>query len=94
MGPCWEGDGWVEDKGSKGSSCMFGERLGKVGVKRGQNGREAFPGTTNSSIDQQHRTTFCALKHASSSYKSAIFRTPCFWNISFEISDGGGLVAV
>ena len=31
---------WVEDEWSNGSSSMFGEKLGKVGVQREQDGRE------------------------------------------------------
>ena len=34
--------------------------------------RHFFLGTTDSSVDQQHRTTFFALKHACSSNKPAI----------------------
>ena len=73
---------------------MFGERLGKVGVKRGQDGREAFPGTTNSSIDQQHRTTFRGLKHSRSSINQPFLGHRVFGEHFVEISDGGGLVAV
>ena len=53
--------------------------------------REAFPGTTNSStIDQQHRMTFCALKHARSSYKPAIFMDNGFLvDASLEMLEGG-----
>ena len=48
----------VKGKGSNVRGSMFGEGLGKVGVHREQDGKEAFPGTTDSSIDQQHHTTF------------------------------------
>ena len=37
-----------------------------------RDGRDSLIGTTDSSVDQQHRTTFCALKHARSSNKPAI----------------------
>lgn len=56
---------------------MVGDGLGeKAGLQREQDDREAFPGATNSSIyslDAQHRTAFCALKHARSSCKTALF---------------------
>ena len=64
--------------------------MGKVVVQRGQDGKEAFPGTTNSCIDQQHRATFCALKHARSSYKTTIFMESGFLvDSSLEILEGG-----
>ena len=52
--------------------------LGRGWVQGEQDGIEAFPGTTDSSIDQQHRTTFCAWKHARSSYKPATFMASGF----------------
>ena len=71
---------------------MFGEGLEKVELQREQGGREAFPGTTNRGIDQQHRTTFYALKYARSSYKPAIFMDSGFLvDTSLEMLDGGGL---
>ena len=74
---------------------MFGVGLGMVGVQREQYGKEAFPGTTNSSMSQQHRTTFCALKDARSSYKPAIFMDSGFLvDTSSEMLEGGGSVAV
>ena len=71
---------------------MLGEKLGKkVGVQTEQDGREAFLSTTNSSINQQHPTTFCALKPTRSSYKLAIFMDSGFLvHISLEMLDGGG----
>ena len=89
------GGGWVKGIESNGSSSMFGEGLDDLGVQREQDGREAFPGMTNSSIDQQHRTTFCALKHARSSHKPAIFMDSGFLvDTSLEMLEGGGSVAV
>ena len=46
------GGGWLVQgqKGSNGSSSMFGEELGKVRAQRGPDGRGTFPGATNSSI--------------------------------------------
>ena len=42
----------------------MGERLEqKVELQRKQGGRKAFPCTTHSSVDHQHRKTFCALKY-------------------------------
>ena len=40
----------------------------EVRPQREQDGRDSLLRTTDCSVDQQHRTTFCALKHASSSY--------------------------
>ena len=45
------GGGWVEGKRSNGSCSMFGEGLERVGVQSEQGGNEAFPGSTDSSID-------------------------------------------
>ena len=82
--------GRIEGKGSNGSSSMFGEKLGKVGEQREQDGKEAFPGTTHSSIDQLHRTTFCAMKHTRSSYKLTIFMDSGFLvDTSLEMLEGG-----
>ena len=81
----------VKGKESNGSSSsMFGEGLEKVELQREQGGREAFPGTTNRGIDQQHRTTFYALKYARSSYKPAIFMDSGFLvDTSLEMLEGG-----
>ena len=72
---------------------MFGERLGKVySGTEGARQQGGFPWytTNNSSIDQQHRTTFCALKLAGSSYKPTIFMDSGFLDhISLEILEGG-----
>ena len=52
---------------------MWGEGLEDVEeLQRDQEGGDAFLGAADSSVDQQHRTTFSALKHARSSYKPAI----------------------
>ncbi|CAM9529130.1 unnamed protein product, partial [Laminaria digitata] len=82
------GDFRVKGKESNGSSSsMLGEGLEKVELQRKQGGR--FPGTTNSSIDQQHRTTFYALKQARSSYKPAIFMESGFLiDSSSEVLEG------
>ena len=44
----------------------------RAGSQRERDGGDAFANTTESSIRQQHRTTFCALKHTRSSYKPTI----------------------
>ena len=41
-------------------------------LQRKQDGSEYFPVIAQSSMDQQHRTTFCVLEGARSSYKPAI----------------------
>ena len=40
----------------------------EVRLQRERDGRGSLLSTTDSSVDQQHRTTFCELKHARSSY--------------------------
>ena len=91
--PCSDNVGggcWVEGIGSNDNCSMFGEGLGKLGVQKEQDGKEPFPGTTDT-IDQQHRTTFCALKHARSSYKPTIFMDSGFLvDTSLEMLEGGG----
>ena len=54
-------------------NASSGPKTRKRRTNRKQDGKESFPGTTHSSMDQQHRTTFSALKDARSSYKTAIF---------------------
>ena len=44
-----------------------------------QDGREAFLSTSGSSMDQQHRTAFCALEDARSTYKPFISWAADFW---------------
>ena len=67
------GGGRVRGRGSKSSNSMWGEGLEEVEkLQRERDGRDSLIGTTDSSVDQQHRTTFCALKHARSSNKPAI----------------------
>ena len=51
--------------------------MGKCGkrwksYRESETAEDSLIGTTDSSVDQQHRTTFCALKHARSSNKPAI----------------------
>ena len=61
-----------------------------MGLHREKDGKETFPGTTKTSIDQQHRTTFCALKHARSSYKPTIFMDSGFLVDTYAEVLGGG----
>ena len=69
------GGGRVRGTGSKGSASTWREGLeNKVEEPQEErDGRDSLLGTTDSSVDQQHRTTFCASKRARSSYKPAIF---------------------
>ena len=82
--------GWVRGKASNGSNIMFGLGLEKVEPQRKQDGRQSFPGTIHSSMDQQHRTTFYALKDACGSYKPAILMESAgFWSIFQRTYSGG-----
>ena len=69
---------------------LTGEGFEKtVALQSKQEGRQPFPGTAHSSIDQQHRTIFCALKDARSSYKPAIFMdSGCLVDTSLEVLGG------
>ena len=52
---------------------MYGEWWEEVGkLQRERDGRDSVIGTTDSSVDQQHRTTFRALKRSRSSPTPAI----------------------
>ena len=54
-------------------ALLRGERIEEeVRLQRERGGRDSLIGTTDSSVDQQHRSVFFALKHACSSYKPAI----------------------
>ena len=51
------------------SSSVWGEGLEEVeALQREKNRRGSLVGTTDSIVDQQHRMTFCASKHARRSY--------------------------
>ena len=57
----------MEDVRCIDGSSMWGEGLEKVEeLQREQEGRDSFLGTAHSSVDQQHRATFYASKHARS----------------------------
>ena len=61
--------------GSKGRVVVRGVGGIEKKVKeqqREREGRVSLLGIADSSVDQQHRTTFCALEHVRSSYKPAI----------------------
>ena len=61
----------------------------KVALQRKQGGREACAGTIHGRIDQQHRTTFCALEDRRSSYKPPFFVDSGFLvGASFEVLGG------
>ena len=49
------------------------EEVAELRVEREENRRDSLLGTTESSVDQQRRTTFCASKHVRSSYKPSHF---------------------
>ena len=54
---------------NSGSGSMWGEGLEKVEeLQREQEGMDSYLGTADSSVDQQHRATFYALKYARSNY--------------------------
>ena len=59
-------------RGGRGGVC--GEGAKRAGSQREQDGGDSFPDTTDSSVEQQYRTVFCALKHTRSSYKPAVLR--------------------
>ena len=63
------GGGRVRGTGSEGSGSTWREGLeNKVEEPQEErDGRDSLLGTTDIPV-QQHRTTFCALKHARSSY--------------------------
>ena len=67
------GGGRVRGTRSKSSNSMLGEGWEEVEkLQRERDGTDSLMRTTETSVDQQHRTTFCALKHARSSNKPAI----------------------
>ena len=68
------GGGTARGTRSKSSNSVWGEGLeNKVEEPQEERDiRDFLLGTTDSSVDQQHRTTFFALKHACSSNKPAI----------------------
>ena len=60
--------GRVRGTRSNSSNRVWGEGLEEVEtLQKERDGRDSLLCTTGSSVDQQHRTTFCALKHARSS---------------------------
>ena len=67
------GSGVREVKAVSGS--RWGGRVEKKAeyLQRKRDGRDSLRGTTDRSVDRQHRTTFCTLKHVRSSYKPAMF---------------------
>ena len=65
------GGGRIRGTGSESSGKTLENKDEEPQGER--DGRDSLLATTDSSVDQQHRTTFCELKHARSSYKPAIF---------------------
>ena len=64
-------------------SCFFSA------IKRERDGGDSFLATTDGSIKQQYRTTFCALNHTRSSYKPAIYMNSGFsFDVSSEVLGG------
>ena len=90
------GGGRVRGTRSKSSNSVWGEGLEEVEkLQRERDGRDSLIGTTDSSVDQQHRTTFCALKHARSSNKPAISMDSGFLvDASSGVLGGGGFLAL
>ena len=86
------GGGRVRDTRSKSSDSMWGGGLENQ-VEEPQeerDSRDSLLGTTDSSVDQQYRTTFCALKHACSSNKPGILMGSGFLVDAFSGVLGGG----
>ena len=52
-----------------GTVAIWGRRPLRAKLQRERDGDDSFLDTPDSSIGQQYRTTFCALKHTCSSYK-------------------------
>ena len=96
------GGGTVRGKRSKSGNSVWGEGLEEVKEPQEErDGRDSLISTTDSSVDQQHRTTFCALKHARSSYKPTILMGGGFladdfsrvlWKETWAVAVGGGSV--
>ena len=61
-------------RGTRGNCRgMYGEGLEEVEkLQRERDGRDSLIGTTDSSVDQQHRMSFCVLNNARISNKPAI----------------------
>ena len=58
-------------------------------LQRERDGRDSLKGTTDSSVDQQHRTTVGALKHACTSNKPGIsMDSGCFVDASSVVLGG------
>ena len=86
-------------RGGRGS--VFGEGVKRAAGQREQDGGDAFRDTTDSSMRQQQRTAFCALKDTRSRYKSAInvdsglpfdASSKVFWGEDLVLAVGSGRV--
>ena len=70
LGPC----GWKWPLSFKdGRGSVWGERVKRAGSQRERDGGDSSPATTDTSIKQQYRSAFCALKHTRSSCKPALY---------------------
>ena len=75
-----------------GRGSVFGEGVKRAGSQRERDGGDYFLATTDTSIKQQYRTAFCALKHTRSSYKPAIYMdSGLSFGASSGVYGGGGL---
>ena len=85
------GGGRVRGTRSKSSNSMWGEGWEEVEkLQRERDGRDSLIGTNDRSVDQQHRTTSCGLKHARSSNKPAISMDSGFLVCASSGEDLGG----
>ena len=75
-----------------GRGSVFGEGVKRAGPQRERDGGDSFLATTDTSIKQQYRTAFCALKHTRSSYEPAIYMdSGLSFGASSGVHGGGGL---
>ena len=78
-------------RGRGESSSVLGGGVKRVGPQRERDGGDSFLATADS-IEQQYRTTFCALKHTRSSYKLAIYMdSGLLFDASSEVYGGKDL---
>ena len=66
-----------------GRGSVLGKGVKRAGSQKERDGGDSFLATTDTSIKQQYRTAFCALKHTRISYKPAIFMDS---GLSFDAS--------
>ena len=84
------GGGRVRGTRRYSRNSVWGDGLEEVEkLQRGRDGRDSPLGTIDSSVDQQHRTTFCALKDARSRNKQASLMGGGFWWMRLRECLGG-----